>query len=115
MPLPLLVKTLAEKKINAFCVKRVPEHVRDKIELSFKFRGDSVTIFENRAPWREGIKEWSSLTVAQMRYDEKTGKWTLYCADRNDKWHEYYDIDSTKDIDKLLREIDEDPTGIFWG
>jgi hypothetical protein len=115
MPLPLLVKTLAEKKINAFCMKRVPEHILDKVRLSYKFRGNSVTIFENRAPWREGMKEWSSLAVAQMRYEEKTGKWTLYCADRNDKWHEYYDIDSTKDIDKLLREIDEDPTGIFWG
>jgi len=50
-----------------------------------------------------------------MRYDEKTGEWTLYYADRNDRWHEYWDIESTKSIDKLLKEIDEDPTGIFWG
>lgn len=55
------------------------------------------------------------MPIAQIRYDDKTGKWTLYCADRNDKWHEYIDIDATKNIDKILAEIDDDPTGIFWG
>lgn len=115
MPLPVLVKTLAEKKIGDFCKKRVPQHVLDKINLSFKFRGTSVTIFENRAPWHPDMKEWTSMAIAQIRYNEKTGEWTLYCADRNSKWHEYYDIEPTKNIDALLKEIDEDPTGIFLG
>lgn len=115
MPLPVLVKTLIEKKVDEFCKKRVPPHVLDKVNLSYKIRGNSITIFENRAPWRPDMKEWTSMAIAQIRYDGKIGKWTLYCADRNDKWHEYYDIDSTKDIDKILIEIDEDPTGIFWG
>ncbi|MBA3071919.1 MAG: DUF3024 domain-containing protein, partial [Nitrospirae bacterium] len=77
--------------------------------------GNSVTIFENRAPWHPDMKEWTSMPIAQIRYDDKTGKWTLYCADRNDKWHEYYDIEPTKNIGEILAEIDEDPTGIFWG
>lgn len=115
MPLPQLIKTIAEKKVSSFCEKKVPFHVRDKLRLSFKFRGNGITIFEHRVPWTPEIKEWSSLAVAQMRYDEKSGKWTLYCADRNNRWHEYWDIGPTKDIDKLLQEIDEDPTGIFWG
>jgi len=115
MPLPPLIKSLTENKLDKYCKNKVPEHVQEKIKLSYKIRGNSVTIFENRAPWREGMKGWTSMAIAQMRYDEKTGKWTLYCSDRNDRWHEYYDIESTKDIDKLLKEIDEDPTGIFWG
>ena len=115
MPLPTLVKTLSEKKVGDFCKKRVPAHALDKVNLSYKIRGNSVTIFENRAPWRPELKEWTSRQVAQIRYDDKTGNWTLYCSDRNDKWHEYMDSDSTKNIDKILREIDEDPTGIFWG
>jgi len=61
------------------------------------------------------VKEWTSMPVAQMRYDNKKGEWTLYCSDRNDKWHEYLDLDPTKNIDAILVEIDEDPTGIFWG
>ena len=115
MPFPPLVRTLVERKVDEFCRRRVPEHAQDQVKLSYKFRGNSVTIFENRAPWREGMKERTSMAIAQMRYDGKTGNWTLYCADRNDKWHEYCDIEPTKNIDKLLKEIDEDPTGIFWG
>lgn len=115
MPLPLLAKTLAENKLNKYCKNKIPEHLQDEIKLSYKFRGNSVTIFEKRAPWWEGMKEWTSMAIAQMRYDGTTGKWTLYCADRNDKWHEYWDIEPTKNIDELLKEIDEDPTGIFWG
>lgn len=41
--------------------------------------------------------------------------WTLYYADRNSKWHLYYEIEPSADFDDLLREVDEDPTGIFWG
>ena len=90
MPLPTLVKTLAEKKVGEFCKKRVPPHVLDKVNISFKIRGNSVTVFENRAPWHSDMKEWTSMPVAQMRFDEKTREWTLFCADRNDKWHKYY-------------------------
>lgn len=115
MPLPALVKTLVEKKVDEFCKKMVPPHVLDKMNLSYKIKGDSVTIFENRAPWHKDMKEWTSTAVAQIRFNERTGKWTLFCADRNSKWHEYYDMEPTKNIDKILEEIDRDPTGIFWG
>lgn len=115
MPLPPSVRTVTEKKIADYCKNKIPEHIQNEIKISFKFRGNSVTIFENRPPWSKENKEWTSLSVAKMRYDEKTGKWTLYCADRNSRWFEYWDIEPTKDINKLLIGIDEDPTGIFWG
>jgi len=115
MPLSEIVKALVEKRVGEFCKKRVPPHVLDKLNLSYKIRGNTVTIFENRAPWRKEITEWTSRPVAQMRYDEKTGEWMLFCADRNDKWHEYGDLEPTKNIDAVLAEIDRDPTGIFWG
>ena len=115
MALPLLVRTLAEKKVAEFCKRRVPARARDMVKLSYKFRGNSVTLFEERAPWHESLKEWSRMAIAQMRYDAKTGEWTLYCADRNDRWHEYFDVLPAKKMDELLKEIDHDPTGIFWG
>jgi len=115
VPLPLLVKTLIEKKVGEYCKTKVPAHVLNELKISYNIRGNSVTIFKNRAPWRPDMQEWTSMAVAQMRYDNKTGEWTLYCADRNDKWHKYLDFNPTKNIDKLLAEIDKDPTGIFWG
>ncbi|MCL4476499.1 MAG: DUF3024 domain-containing protein [Nitrospirae bacterium] len=115
MSLPILVKTLVEQKLEAFCKKRVSPRVADKLRLSFASRGRSVTIFENRAPWRPELTEWTSMPIAQIRYDEKTGKWALYWADRNDRWHKYEGLPPTREIDKILAEIDSDPTGIFWG
>jgi hypothetical protein len=61
------------------------------------------------------MKEWTSLSIAQIRYNTKTGKWSLYCADRNSKWHEYYGLEPIQNFDRILNELDKDPTGIFWG
>ncbi len=115
MSLPVFVKALAKKKIAEFCNKRVPLHVRDKLTLSFTIRGNNITIVEDRAPWREGLTEWTHAPVAQLRYDEEKGVWTLYCRDRNEKWWPYEQLTPTKDIDKVIATIDKDPTGIFWG
>lgn len=113
--LPVLVKSLAEKKIDVFLKKRLPPWAAAEVRLSYKVRGASVTVYEHRAPWTEGDTEWTVMSVAQLRYDAKSGKWTLYCADRNSRWHEYTNVSPTKNIDVLLSEIDSDPTGIFWG
>ena len=115
MSLPMFTKKLADQKINKFCDNRIPPHVRNQVRLTHKFRGNSVTIYEERVPWREDIKEWTSLPIAQIRYNGKAGKWSLYCADRNSKWHEYYGSEPTQDLDIILNEIDKDPTRIFWG
>jgi fructose-1,6-bisphosphatase/sedoheptulose 1,7-bisphosphatase-like protein len=43
---------------------------------------------------------------------EEVGR--TYYADRNGRWHRY-DRVAPGAIDELLGEIDNDPTGIFWG
>lgn len=63
--------------------------------------------------WPGGSKQ--STVIAQFRFDEETRVWALYCADRNTKWHEYYGLEPNKDLDALLKEVDADPTCIFWG
>ena len=54
------------------------------------------------------------MPVAQLRYDPDAGRWTLYCADRNSRWHHYDPIEPGT-VTELLAEIEQDPTGIFWG
>jgi hypothetical protein len=41
--------------------------------------------------------------------------WTLQWRERDGKWNRYADAKPTTDVTVLLNEIDEDPTGIFWG
>ena len=92
----------------------IPEPVRSQVRLAFKFRGSVVTLFEERPSFKDP-SIWTTVAVAQFRFDPAENKWTLYCADRNSKWHEYQGIDPQRDLDQLLAEVDRDPTGIFWG
>ncbi len=116
MALAELVRRGAEAKVAAFCERRVPAHVRDKVRLEHTVRGNAITVIERRPPWREDfVPEWSSMKIAQLRYDATSRTWTLWWADRNGRWDRCWDVGETSDIDELLAEIDEDPTGIFWG
>jgi hypothetical protein len=94
--------------------KRIPPDIRDKVTLTFEFRDNSVTLFENRPRWNEP-SQWTHSAIAQFRFEPSTGNWTLYCVDRNSKWHIYQGLESTKRFDVLLNEVDHDPTGIFFG
>jgi hypothetical protein len=35
--------------------------------------------------------------------------------DRNSRWHLYDIINPSADFDDMLKALDRDPTGIFWG
>ena len=39
----------------------------------------------------------------------------LYWSHRNGRWNRYTEATPTADVTVLLNEIEEDPTGIFWG
>lgn len=104
----------AESKINTFCEQRIPPHVKALIQLTYKIRGNSITLYENRPPWKEGL-EWSMMAVAQFRYDEIYKVWRLYYADRNSKWQVYPVMDDAKRIEDLIEEVDKDPICVFWG
>jgi hypothetical protein len=49
-----------------------------------------------------------------MKFDGATGKWTLYWSDSNDRFH-IFDLIGPSSIGRVLREIDDDRTCIFWG
>lgn len=114
MSLPELVKKVVEKRLSQYCREKIPARVRHQIRLDFKFRGNAVTLIEHR-PYFLDPKIWTDSPVAQFRYNEKQRRWALYYPDRNSRWHEYFDVDPNPDFDVLLREVDEDPTHIFWG
>jgi hypothetical protein len=102
-------------KIRQFCEKHSPSYLADQLRLELTSRGNSITIADCRPISPGAPGDWMRLSIAQLRYEPNRGLWTLYWADRNDRWHKYEDLEPTADIQAVLAEIDEDPTGIFFG
>jgi hypothetical protein len=114
MPIPPIQKQLVEKLMSSYCKNKIPQEIQDKIKLSYKIRGNNITLIESRPIWNnESV--WSDMKIAQIRFENENKTFTLYCADRNDKWHLYDFIDPSQDLEVILKEIDDDPTSIFWG
>ena len=84
------------------------------MRIESEIKGNTVTIFEAR-PYFRDPKTWTRTPVARLRFSSGTKLWTLFCADRNGKWHRYQGTEPTPDVAKLVGEILRDPTGIFWG
>ena len=114
MALPVLTRRLVEEKLATYCRKKCPPQLKDQVRLAHKIIGNNVTLFEERPAF--GTPDtWVDIVVAQFRFVPDSKEWSLYCADRNSRWHLYYDLNPQRDFEMLLKEVDDDPTGIFWG
>ena len=112
MAMPAAVRDDVVRHVALFCDNRTTQDVR----LEHSIRGNSITIVERRPPWSELVgPDWTSMKIAQLRYDDRSRTWLLYAADRNDRWFLYDDVAPARDVGPLLAEIGDDPSGIFWG
>jgi hypothetical protein len=102
------------KRLSEYCNARIPVHVRHELRLGFRIEGHAVVLFEERPAYRPP-HDWQELPVAKFRYVRTRNTWQLYCQHRDLRWHTYDRMASARTLDRLLREVDSDPTGIFFG
>jgi hypothetical protein len=106
-------------QISRWCQQRIPASLRDQVLVEHRVRGRTVTIVERRPPWSPVLgPEWTTMPIAQLRYalaPAGRGRWRLYWADRNTRWHLMDDVAPAATPGPLLAALDADPTGIFWG
>ncbi len=112
--MPSVLPDIDVEKVRRFCRDRVPEAAKDEVRLEVTTRGKNVSIHEWRPVWRGAPGDWTTMPIAQLRY-EGDGTWTLYFGDRYGKWTMYFDLDTHQRIDVLIKELAEDPTCVFWG
>lgn len=103
-----------EKLFRGFCEKRVPAHLRDRIRVEFRIRGDEVELFESR-PLYNDPQTWVSTRVARFKKSTGSGNWVLYWADRDAQWKRYLPCEPRRDIEALLQAVEQDAIGTFWG
>ncbi len=94
----------------------IPEDANDLVRYEIDVDARAITIVECRPPWSEDLApEWTRSPIVRLRYTEARREWQIYWLDRNFKFHVYDLVPPTPNIDKLLAEIEADPTNIFWG
>ena len=48
MPSPAAIKQIVDLEIAAYCDRKLPSHVLDKLRLVLQWRGTKVTLIEQR-------------------------------------------------------------------
>jgi hypothetical protein len=104
--------------VRAFVIRLnadMPPHVTSELRYRLDTYRNAVTIVECRrmGPEKPGA-DWFEVFVARLRFTRSRG-WELYWPDRDSNFHLYEAAEPTQDVGLLLAEIDNDPTGIFFG
>ena len=110
MAIPELLRAMCAKELTALYDRRVPASIRDRIQFEYAYRRNEVVLFERRPPWDGSRREWSKSKIARFEYHPKSNCWSLYCADRNGKWHIYERLAHGETFHELITEVDSDPT-----
>jgi hypothetical protein len=103
-------------RVRRFCEGRVPARAAHQVRLELEVDGVTLTIVERRAPWTSELgPEWSRVPIARLRYSPLRTEWTLFWCDRNLAFHRLREVEPTATVEVLLRTVDADRPGVFWG
>lgn len=104
-----------EKAVAAFVSKRrPPAHIRDQVDLAFRFEGRNVEIFEIRPRWDRPLEKVEE-AIAKARYLKSRNEWLVYWQRADLKWHKYEPAPEVPTIQAFLSLVDEDEYGCFFG
>jgi hypothetical protein len=96
--------------------ERIPAHARDKVRYELDVAPRHLTLLECRPPWRSDFgPEWTRSPIVRFHYAKAAGSWAVYWRDRNAKFHRFDPVAPSRHVEDLLRAVDEDRSGIFWG
>jgi len=110
MSLPETEQQRVEQLLGQLCEQRT---MPDRVTLRYNIRGNYVTLLESR-PLFIDPAIWNEIKIAQFEYTPESPRWTLYWYDRKDRRQPYPTGRNRDTLEKLIREVDSDPTGIFW-
>jgi hypothetical protein len=103
-----------KKVVGGYCDQKIPQHLQNKIKLFYKIRGYDVKIIESR-PHYIYKSEWTEHPIARMKYDAESMNWKLFWGRASGRWEKYPNLEPTKNLQRLIDEIEKDILYVFWG
>jgi len=105
-----------EKIIQRYVEKRrPPPHIRPKLDLGSRVKGQSVEIFEIRPVWRGAPGEKMEHPVAKATYIKSQAFWRVYWQRADLKWHRYEPDAIVQDLEEFLAVVEKDEYCCFYG
>ncbi|MCD9025457.1 DUF3024 domain-containing protein [Cohnella silvisoli] len=106
--LDAFTKKRIEKFLNNYIDQKIPKHLKRDIQIKYKFRGDTITLTQERPSFMPGQRV--ELPIAQFRLDNSF--WKVYWKDSRDKWHFVDDIKPNENFEEQVKAVDKND--IFW-
>jgi hypothetical protein len=103
-----------DQVVGALCERRSPAHLRDKLRLSYSVKNHQVLVQEARPDWHNP-SEWIESDIAKLRYVRASDEWRLYWKRASGKWWLYEPHSPSKSLSSIVKEIDIDSDGCFFG
>ena len=114
MALSELQEAQVARLLAPLCNAPALARVADQLRHGYRIDGNAVELFESRPAFR-APHQWQDRPVAKFRYVATRRTWRLYCQFRDLKWHAYEPCFESRDLGRLVAEVQRDPTAIFWG
>lgn len=112
--IPQHTRHLIERLLAAYCARICPPTARNTVLIGYRIDEDRVWLDElRRICGVPGTRR--NLPVARFRYRAADGCWLLDERDDAGRWRRHRALAPTRSFLELLREVDADPDGAFWG
>jgi len=103
-----------ERVVGELCQRRSPPHLKDNLRLSYSVKNHEVLIQESRPDWHNP-SEWIESDIAKLRYVRASAEWRLYWKRASGKWWQYEPHSASNSLSSMVKEIDIDSHGCFFG
>ena len=103
------------KTVEAYITKRrPPAHMRNEIDLGFKYSKNTFELYETRPSWTNPNEQMKS-SYAKIKYVKTQEEWKLYWMRASGKWESYEPLPKSSNIQAILDCIEADQYGCFYG
>lgn len=111
---PLQTLDIIEIMEGYLARKRPPEELREQIDLGYRIDDQSIFFFTIRPSWQDKkiIREHD---FAKTTFVQSKGIWKLYWMRGNLKWDEYKTDSPLQNLREVVKEVEDDKYGCFFG
>jgi hypothetical protein len=103
-----------DKALAGFCERHSLPDIADQLRTTYDIDRLAVIVYEERPGWR-GAGEWMRTPIARFRYVRRQDEWELYWMRADFKWHFYEPAGRVRRLSMLVRDVERDEYGCFFG